>query len=253
MNITLKDPKMSLQEPEYRQHGEFQNRSAKLSEIRNLGIDPYPHKYSPTHTAQELLEKYASEEVGHSEDAASGTTLNACVAGRVVLFRSMGKNAFGHIQDATGRIQIMFNRDLTEVEGLTKTEELTPIKFIEKKIDLGDIIGIEGNLFRTQKGELTLFAKKVTLLCKTLLPLPDKHSGLADKGVRYRKRWLDLIVHPEVVEQFQMRSRIIQIVRRYCENLDFLEVETPVLQNVYGGAAAKPKCLRPRDVSSYLS
>ncbi len=117
---------------------------------------------------------------------------------------------------------------------------MSAIKFIEKKIDLGDILGVEGNLFRTQKGELTIFAKKVTLLCKTFLPLPDKHSGLADKGVRYRKRWLDLISHPEVVHTFQMRSRIFQLIRQYFERLGFMEVETPVLQNVYGGAQAKP-------------
>jgi lysyl-tRNA synthetase class 2 len=164
------------------------------------------------------------------------------VAGRLVLFRSMGKNAFANIQDSTGRIQVMFNRDLTEVSGLEKKEgaELTPIKFIEKKIDLGDIIGIEGHLFRTHKGELTIYAKKITLLCKTLLPLPDKHSGLADKGVRYRKRWLDLITNQDVAEIFRTRSRILQLIRRYFERNHFLEVETPVLQNVYGGAQARP-------------
>src|SRR3990167_11435710 len=133
----------------------------------------------------------------------------------------------------------MFNRDLTKVEGLT-SEEVTPIKFIEKKLDLGDIIGIEGNLFRTQKGELTLFAKKVTLLCKSLLPLPDKHSGLADKGVCYRKRWLDLITHPTSMQKFRMRSRILLSIRHYFEEAGFEEVETPILQNVYGGAAACP-------------
>jgi lysyl-tRNA synthetase class 2 len=227
---------MTTHEPEYHQHEEFRNRSAKLAEIRELGIDPYPAKYVPTHHALQIADKYADQEIGHSEEASQGATPEVRVAGRLVLFRSMGKNAFGHIQDATGRIQIMFNRDLTSVDGVTEN----PLKFIEKKIDLGDIVGVEGHLFRTQKGELTIFAKTVTLLCKTLLPLPDKHSGLADKGVRYRKRWLDLITNPEVVEQFQKRSRIIQYVRRYFEKNHFLEVETPVLQNIYGGAAARP-------------
>ena len=96
----------------------------------------------------------------------------------------------------------MCNRDLTQVAGVSET----PLKFIEKKLDLGDIIGVEGHLFRTQKGELTIFAKNVTLLCKSLLPLPDKHSGLADKGVLYCKRWLDLITHPESMERFRNRS-----------------------------------------------
>src|SRR5690606_54141 len=134
-----------------------------------------------------LLHKYEGQEVGDSEKAAEGRTDPATVAGRLVLFRAMGKNAFGHIQDSTARIQVMFNRDLTKVEGLSEEAEIKPLKFIEKKIDLCDIIGIEGHLFRTGKGELTIYAKKVTLLCKTLLPLPDKHSKITDKGVRYRK------------------------------------------------------------------
>lgn len=231
---------MSLQEPEYHQHEEFRNRTAKLHEIRALGIDPYPAKYTPTHTAKALTEKYEGVEIGHSEDAEKGATDAACVSGRLVLFRSMGKNAFAHLQDDTGRIQVMFNRDATQVDGLAAGGDLTSIKFIEKKLDLGDIIGVEGYLFRTQKGELTLFVKKVTLLCKTLLPLPDKHSGLADKGVRYRKRWLDLITHHDVAELFRTRSRILKLVRQYMERHQFLEVETPILQNVYGGAEARP-------------
>ena len=234
--------------PDYHQHDEFQNRSRKLAEIRNLNIEPYPHHYEPTLTSQELHQKYNEAAVGHSEDAATGSTVPVTVAGRLVLFRSMGKNAFGHIQDHTGRIQIMFNRDVTKVKGYedpapaseAKTETLTPMKFIEKKIDLGDIIGIQGHLFRTQKGELTVFAKEVTLLCKTLLPLAEKHAGLADKELRYRKRWLDLISNPDVQQKFRTRSRILHLIRNYLENSNFIEVETPVLQSIYGGAEARP-------------
>ncbi len=229
-----------MTDPEYHQYEEFINRSHKLSEIKAMGIDPYPAVFKPSATPHDLNVKWEGKEIGHSEDAGEGKTESVLVAGRLVLFRGMGKNAFGHIQDETGRIQVMFNRELTQVEGFEPNAEMTALKFIEKKIDLGDIIGVEGNLFRTQKGELTVFAKRVTLLCKTLLPLPEKHSGLADKGVRYRKRWLDLISSPEVVPVFQMRSRILRFIRDYFERLGFMEVETPVLQNVYGGAQAKP-------------
>lgn len=231
--------------PEYQNHEEFQNRTRKLAELKSLGIEPYPHKYSPTHTAKELLDQYQGATIGHSEEAMAGKTPLVCIAGRLVLFRSMGKNSFAHIQDETGRIQIMFNRDVTELTGYTPStsdgaEQLTGYKLIEKKIDLGDILGIEGYLFHTNKGELTIFAKKTTLLCKTLLPLADKHSGLADKELRYRKRWLDLISNFDIQETFRKRSKILGLIRQYFENEKFIEVETSVLQSIYGGAEARP-------------
>lgn len=232
-------------EQEYLDLEDYRIRSQKLAEIRQLGIDPYPHKYTPTATSAKLQKEYPDASIGHSEEAAAGKTPTATIAGRLVLFRAMGKNAFAHIQDELGRIQVMFNRDTTEVVGYKPTstgnpETLTPMKFIEKKIDLGDIIGVEGNLFYTQKGELTLFAKKVTLLCKTLLPLAEKHSGLADKELRYRKRWLDLISSSDVMQRFQTRSQIFRLIRQFFEKYNFLEVETPVVQSIYGGAEARP-------------
>ena len=229
--------------PDYHQQDEFQNRTRKLQQIRQSGVEPYPHKYTPTHTALQMQQQFQQAEVGHSDDAAAGTTEAVRIAGRLVLFRMMGKNAFAHIQDETGRIQVMFNRDATQLTGFETAKEdgaLTPYKFIEKTIDLGDILGIEGHLFRTQKGELTVFAKGVTLLCKTLLPLADKHGGLADKELRYRKRWLDFISHPEVVQLFRTRSHLMQQIRNYFADNRFLEVETPILQSIYGGAEARP-------------
>ncbi len=231
---------MSIPLPEYHSHEEFQNRSRKLAEIKALQIDPYPPKYVQTKRSAELMLETEGKEIGHSEDAAAGKTERVFVSGRMVLFRAMGKNAFAHLQDETGRIQVMFNRDGTEVAGLKAEGELTPLKFIEKKLDLGDIIGVEGFIFRTQRGELTVFAKMVTVLCKSLLPLPDKHSGLADKGVIYRKRWLDLITNSDSLARFRARSRILLAIRNYMDESGFEEVETAVLQNTYGGAQAKP-------------
>ncbi len=231
---------MPILTPEYHTIEEFVLRSAKLRDIREAGIEPYPAPRLERTPIILLTSKYSENPVGHSEDAEKGTTESVTCAGRLVLFRSMGKNAFGHIQDESGRIQFMLNRDATQLAGFVPQEGVPPLKFIEKKIDLGDIISIEGNLFRTQKGELTIFVKKLTLLCKTLLPMPDKHSGLVDKGVRYRKRWLDLMCNLDVATTFRIRSSIFQQTREFFEQYGFLEVETPILQNVYGGAAAKP-------------
>jgi lysyl-tRNA synthetase, class II len=226
---------MSFSQPDYHLYEEFLNRSQRVKEIREMGLEPYPHTYHVDHSLSEIIQHHLNE-MGDSEAAKEGKTPFVKIAGRLVLFRPMGKNAFGQIQDENARLQIMFNREETVFSGLGENA----LKFIEKKIDLGDILGLTGHLFRTHKGELTLFVKECTLLCKALLPLPDKHSGLADKGLRYRKRWLDCIAHPQRIEQFKIRSHILKLTRQFFEEKGFLEVETPVLQNVYGGAAARP-------------
>lgn len=231
--------------PDYHQHEEFQNRLRKSKELQALGINPYPHGYVPTHSVAELNHCYADSPIGHSEEAALGQTPAAKIAGRLTLFRSMGKNAFAQIKEGTETIQVMFNRDHTKFMGYAPEvvegeEAATPLKLVEKKVDLGDILGVEGNLFRTNKGELTLYVKNVQLLCKTLLPLADKHGGLADKETRYRKRWLDLISNDDVAKTFKLRSQIIKLVRDFLHSHEFTEVETPVLQSIYGGAEARP-------------
>jgi len=144
------------QKSSYEQHEEFINRSRKLAEIYELGVEPYPHYFRPSHNTEELHKHYDEADIGNSEEAANNSDQMMGIAGRLVLFRAMGKNAFGHIQDSSGRLQVMFNRDRTEVVGYapTTSEAPKPLKFIEKKIDLGDILGIEGHLFHTQKGEV---------------------------------------------------------------------------------------------------
>lgn len=226
--------------PEYHSQEEFLNRLKKLEELKNQNINPYPYRFELTHTLDKLIKEYKDQTLGDSEKAEKGLTPKAKVAGRLKLFRAMGKNGFAQIQDENGKLQIMFNRDHTVIEGYEPKEGLSNIKFIEKKLDLGDIIGVDGNLFFTHSGELTLYAKKITLLSKALLPLPDKHSGLNDKGVRFRKRWLDLISNEEAKNTLLLRSRILKEIRHFMEKEGFIEVETPILQNIYGGAEAKP-------------
>lgn len=229
-----------MTEPDYFAFDEYKIRTAKLKEIRELGVEPYPHTYSPTYTLKALNQKYEGQEAGSYEEAAARKSDHVRVAGRLVLHRPMGKNIFAHIQSGSDTVQVLFNRDVAKVAGFEGTPELTPHKFLEKKLDLGDIIGVEGHLFRTQKGELTVFATNVTLLCKSLLPLPDKHAGLSQKETRYRKRWLDLISNPNVMDTFLLRSQIVALMRKYFAQEEFVEVETPALERIYGGANAKP-------------
>jgi len=236
----------------YKECEEYINRKETLEKIYAEGVEPFPHKFSPSHQADELHIHFNKAKIGGSKEAADGESPCVSVSGRLMLFRPMGKNAFATIQDKSGRIQLMFNKENSHVEGLNA--DLPPMKFIEKRLDLGDIIGVEGHLFHTQKGELTVYVKKMTLLCKSLLPLPEKHSGLVDKETRYRKRWLDLISNDSVQHTFRTRSKILSLIRSHFEELGFLEVETPILQNIYGGAQAKPftTTLNALDQTMYL-
>jgi len=199
-------------------------RLQKVVSLRAQGIDPYPARFSCTHSAAGALSAFAE-----SEGQAESVTVR--VAGRIMSLRNMGKASFAHIQDGTGRIQLYLRRD--------HVGEAAYASFL-KDFDLGDFVGVEGSLFRTRTGEVTVDVRSLQMLAKTLRPLPEKWHGLTDVEMRYRQRYLDLLVNEDARRTFVTRTRIVSAVRRYLDQRGFLEVETPVLQPVYGGAAARP-------------
>jgi len=201
----------------------IQQRRDKFKKLLERGVKPYPNDFKPTHRVQEVLSKY-----GDKDEKTILETLR--LAGRIIALRRFGKAAFIHFQDDTGRLQAYFKQDKL---GKEQYENF-------KLLDIGDIIGVEGKLFRTKTGELTISVERFKLLTKALRPLPEKYHGLKDIELRYRQRYLDLIVNQEVRERFIKRSKIIQFIRHFLVKKDFLEVETPVMQIIPGGALAKP-------------
>lgn len=198
-------------------------RREKLDELRAKGINPFPYTYDQTSHAKDVLKAY-----GHlKEGETSPETVS--IAGRVMTKRGHGKASFAHLLDETGRIQIYARQDV-----------LNDAYEVYAKLDMGDIIGVKGHVFKTKTGEVTVRVEEFTMLCKSLHPLPEKWHGLQDKELRYRERYVDLIVNDEVREVFKKRSKIVSLMRRLLENKGFLEVETPILHVLQGGAAAKP-------------
>lgn len=204
----------------------LQIRRGKLDELRSLGIDPFGKKYDRTHHAGDLIAKYD----GMTKEELDEQHAEVRVAGRIMAKRGMGKAIFAHIQDLSGKIQIYVRQD--------SVPEAAFDAF--RLLDLGDIVGIAGTMFKTKTGETTIKASEVEVLSKSLYPLPDKYHGLKDVELRYRQRYVDLIINPEVQQTFITRSRIIQSMRRYLDSQGYLEVETPTLHAIAGGAAAKP-------------
>ncbi len=196
-------------------------RRQKIDELRKRQINPYPYKYERSHSLAEVQAQF---------DALAAAETKISVAGRIMLKRKMGKSIFADIRDTSERIQVYAKLDVVGAEGF----ELFDL------LDMGDIIGCEGTLFVTRTGERTLRIAKFELLAKALHPLPDKHAGLTDVEIRYRRRYADLIVNPEVREAFVKRTKIIQTIREFLNRNGFLEVETPILQPLYGGASARP-------------
>ena len=195
-------------------------RREKLAQLQAEGMDPFTiTRFVSTTTAQEIKDHF---------DEMEGKPVS--IAGRLMSKRGMGKVSFCDLQDKTGRIQLYARKD--------EMDEASYNRF--KKYDIGDIVGVEGEIFRTQRGEMSVRAKTITLLSKSLLPLPEKFHGLTDKETRYRQRYVDLIVNPEVKRNFIIRSQFIKHLRDYLDNMGYIEVETPVLNTIAGGAAARP-------------
>ena len=197
-----------------------QDRLDKLQKIKALGIDPYGQRYDTAEKIDSVCQRYVEDQEGQEAD----------IAGRLVLIRDMGKLIFAHVRDGSGTMQIALRKNALD--------ETTWA--MAKLLDLGDIIACSGPLTKTRTGEITVFAENLLLLCKSLLPLPEKYHGLQDVELRYRQRYLDLIVNPESMDTFRKRVAIIQHFRQYLQDRDFMEVETPMLQYIYGGAAARP-------------
>ncbi len=204
----------------------IQVRKKKLEELHAMGINPYGQRYEVKDHAKELHNKYGET----SKEELENNKVQVKAAGRIVALRSFGKAAFAHILDASGKIQIYMKRDMLGEEQFK----------LMNLLDVGDHIGVEGFLFRTKTNELTIEVEKLALLSKSLRPLPEKWHGLTDIETRYRQRYVDLIVNPEVRDTFVTRNRIIKAIRAFLEGLGFLEVETPMMQRIPGGATARP-------------
>jgi lysyl-tRNA synthetase class 2 len=201
-------------------------RREKLLKLKADGVAVYANDFCASHSSAELLMQFGAR----SDEELKSVGESFFLAGRVMAIRSFGKASFFHLQDRKGRLQVYARRDRLGDAGYQ----------LFRACDLGDVVGVWGSLFRTKTGELTLEAHGLRLLSKCLRPLPEKWHGLADVELRYRQRYVDLMVNAEVKKVFETRSRIVQIVRRFLEQRDFLEVETPMMQALPGGAAAKP-------------
>ena len=201
----------------------IQARHDKLNAFIEKGIAPFGHRYEVTHHAADIRAQFG--DIENEQDAGE-----VQIAGRIMAIRGHGKASFGTLADRTGNIQIYFKLDILGEEKYSQF----------KLLDIGDIIGLRGQVFKTKRGELTVRVEDFDLLSKSLRPLPEKFHGLKDVEIRYRQRYLDLIVNPEVRETFLKRTKIIQAIRQYLDERNFVEVETPILSTIAGGAAARP-------------
>jgi lysyl-tRNA synthetase, class II len=204
----------------------YELRKEKLQQIVALGQQAYPYKYETTHTIPEILATYNS----FSGEQLEAERLNVSVAGRMMAIRLMGKASFSHLQQRGQRLQIYVKKDAVGDKGFE----------LFKLLDIGDHIGVKGYLFRTRTGELSIHVDEITFLAKDLLPLPEKWHGLQDVELRYRRRYVDLTMNPEVREVFVKRAKVVQTIRNFFDARGYIEVETPMMHSIAGGAAARP-------------
>ena len=204
----------------------YQLRLEKLKQIEALGQPLYPSKYGFTHTIPQILAEYTEKTAEQLETP----RVNVRVAGRIMAIRLMGKAGFAHLQQNGQRLQIYVKKDAVGDKGFE----------LYKLLDLGDHIGVSGYLFRTRTGELSIHVEEITFLSKDLLPLPEKWHGLTDTELRYRQRYVDLVMNPEVREVFLKRSKLVQSMRRFLDEHSYIEVETPMMQPIPGGGTARP-------------
>ncbi len=204
----------------------YQLRRQKLAQIEALGQRAYPHEYPLTHTVPDILAVHSQKTAEQLENP----RIEVRIAGRIMSMRLMGKAGFAHLQQGGKQLQIYVRKDAVGDQGFE----------LYKLLDIGDHIGVSGYLFRTRAGELTIHVEQLTFLAKDLLPLPEKWHGLTDVEIRYRQRYVDLVVNAEVREVFVKRSKIVQSMRRFLDARGYIEVETPMMQPIAGGAAARP-------------
>jgi lysyl-tRNA synthetase class 2 len=216
-------------------------REQKMKKLAQKGVDLFPHKIETTHSIRDIESEYGEL----TKDQLEEKKIKVIVPGRIMSIRKMGRATFFHIADSRGRLQAYLREDKV---GKNNYE-------LFSLIDIGDMVAVEGVLFMTKTGELTVLADNFVFLAKCLHPLPEKWHGIQDKEERYRKRYLDLIMNPDVKEAFEIRSKVINVLRSFLQEEGFMEVETPLIQPVYGGASAKPFIthINTLDIDAYLS
>ena len=244
-NITLSEREIRIQ---------------KVEKMKKMGIHPFAQSFQKQDMIKDIIAKYENEELRDSEILVSDAQIQVVTAGRVMLHRSHGKLAFAKILDSTGQIQLMFHRDNCKIIKVEKNQdwtmnevavqslpfdesesgEMTAYKFFEKMIDMGDFIGVRGEVFKTHKGELTIFVKEFKFLSKSIRPLPEKFHGLSDQEDLYRKRYLDMTMNPETYARFLFKSKFYEVLRDFYRSEGFTEIQTPILDNAASGAAARP-------------